>query len=615
VTDLRLVGDADEQSIGGPVVLPDTSCDEVFADILEDGPTCVEYQNFELLLPRITSLTVAGRVLGPIGLTTIWNYIDDAVDGTGGFVNGGYLCPHMREWNRQTNKLDDKFLARTMLAPYDNFVAPIVNTPWNYINQNRSAIERKFADGFPAAMQELLEGFWLDADDAHSSIISVLDYAAQQARRFGTGWIFVDRPDVPIDNAAQDAQVPVYAYCVSTKDVLWWKFDDDFQLACIAVKEPLTEVALGISEPPYNLRIWTRTAWAVYGPPGVRDPEDQTATTPSESWYAFKGGANELGEIPAVQLFDRHPGPGKGLGITATPTIARLAMTVYNIDSEIREIQRNTGFPFLAVPMKDPSRVNELVIGTENILGFSDQGGRPEWVTQQLSEAKALADDREAKKNAAYAMEHMAAILGYVQTTSGFHAEVEFDKTNRRIGDFAASVEDADFKVARLVMRYRGWGNDAEAERYLRKSLTINYPRDFGIRDWDAQLKRLQARLDMVMGVDDAAEAIYDYYAIRYPMEDKAILEQKAEKAAKARYAATGGGPPGTRLAVAEVEGAPGAAEGIVAAGKQAAALETEAGKVATGTQSLTQEQPGKPGAGRNVSARLQAALASRRRP
>lgn len=549
---LRLVGSPSSTSATGftlPVEAP-ASCDELFSDFLADGCSHPEYKTFEALIPRIPVLTPRGRVLGPAAWTNIWDFIDDAINGTGGFSDGGYLFPHTREFDREANQLDDKFYARRLSSPYDNFVKPIAETPWNYISQSRDAVVTKVADGADASINKRLLDFWGDSDGRGTSVLDAFEYVAGQARRFGTGWVVVDRPSEPLMNRAQDQATAVYMYCVPTKDVLYWEFDEDYRLAGVIWREPWAEAVPGdAAGPPFDLRIWTKDAWAVY-----RAMDEKSARHPSEDWSCIDAGDNALGEVPVVQVFDEDPGPGRGFGRTIIPSIAKIAMTCYNIDSEIREIQRNTGFPFLAVPMKDARQVKELTVGAENILGFDGTSGEPRWVTQDLAEAKALADDKEQKKTAAYAMSHMAAIIGYVQTSSGFHTEAEFDKTNRRIGKFAASLETGLTRVSRLVCRYAGMTDEAA----IRGTYTITFPRDFGMHNLKELLENLVSRLDMVLGVEDATEAIFDYYCAKYPREPHDDLRKRAEASAQARYKATGGGPPGTRLAVADVTGASG---------------------------------------------------------
>ncbi|HSD12684.1 MAG TPA: hypothetical protein VLC10_03940, partial [Patescibacteria group bacterium] len=140
-----------------------------------------------------------------------------------------------------------------------------------------------------------------------------------------------------------------------------------------------------------------------------------------------------------------------------------------------------------------------------------------------------IAEDRDKRKEACYSAAHMRAMAGWIQTSSGFHAEAEFDETNRAIGKFASSCERAERKVARLVLRY---SNLSMTEEQLRDAFSVAYPRNFGLHNIDEVQKRVKERLELGLGQDDAEKAIFDLYSAQYPREPKDDLEAAAKKAA-----------------------------------------------------------------------------------
>jgi hypothetical protein len=135
-------------------------------------------------------------------------------------------------------------------------------------------------------------------------------------------------------------------------------------------------------------------------------------------------------------------------------------------------------------------------------------------------------------KDAAFVMSEMTGLLGHtkaVQTSSGYHSEVELDKSERRIGRLAASVEAAENKIARLFLAMVG----APDQDY-----GVSYPRKFGMVDTDTMIVRTRDRLALNLGNADSIEVLKDYYNALYPRKTAKEIEAMAHAAAAARAAA-----------------------------------------------------------------------------
>lgn len=445
----------------------------------------------------------------------VWDLIADAVDSTGGFLTGGYLVPHELELGDDRSSWDSKFHERQAVAKYDDFARLICNGPWNSIIGLKDVISRA------AKSHPRLEDFWIDVDGNGTDIVDFLSYPVGQARRYGTGWIFLDR-ERALQNRAVDLASPPWAYCVPTRNVLWWEFSKSGALEALVYARPDdAENDYDAEHPP--LMIWTRAAWSIWRASG--DSDHPYGTMPTEA------GPNLLGEIPAVPLFDEDPAPGHGLGSSNLLGTAIKARDVYNRDSEIREIERRVACPVLSVSVKDLEDVAELKIGTNAILGFTGTVA-PAWIEPQLNSITALRSEGDKAKEAAFVDAEMAGIVGHttapVQTTSGFHSEVELDKTERRVARFAASVEAAENKLARLFLQFVG----EEDVDY-----SISYPRKFGMTDIDRVIDRTRKRLDIASGKESVLEVFKDYFAALYPRLTSDEVEALAQKETDAREA------------------------------------------------------------------------------
>lgn len=449
----------------------------------------------------------------------VWEFIKDAIKGTGGFADGSYLVPHKRELTGSSAgnlSFTSKFFERCETADYDDFARSIHEGPINYIVQSKDQIKRTTDD-------VNLEKWWSNVDGRGTNLEDfLLGFPSDQARSYGTAWVFMDREQDVKSEADNQSKEP-YVYCVPTRNVVWWEFDDDGDLEALVVCEPK-----GCEEVTKDcpVRIWTKDAWAVFVPANVKREDGSTFV----SWTVESSGPNPLGRIPVARLFDEQAPPKHGMGSSIMLQIARIARTVYNMESEAREIMRKAAFPILAIPTRDTAASKKIEIGNDSALPFDSDGGMPAWIEPNLNSLDKYEARIEKKKEGAFSVAHMKAIVGSVKTSSGFHTEAEFDETNRAIGDFASSLESVEMELGVLYLGFRGVDVTAAVDM-----VQVSYPREFKLRDMDDLIDRTVKRLNMNLGEDDAFEAIRDLYAALYPRRPQDEIEVAARKAANER--------------------------------------------------------------------------------
>lgn len=496
----------------------------------------------------------------------VWELIDDSVEGRGGYTDGSYLVPHELEWDPSTpSGFSRKFLERMAIARYDNFAKVISDGPWNSIMSMRDMIQR---DGSGNAR---LEQFWDDVDGNGTDIVDFLEYPASQARKYGTAWIVVDRDSAPVESEQKNQSNNPYAFVVPTRNVVWWEIGWRGELLAVAYRDVDpddydTGYVEDLTTAP--LRIWTEQSWSLWQP------------TDGPGFILQDWGPNRLGQVPCVQVFDGRPAPGKAFGRSNMIGIARIALDVFNRDSEMREIERRTAFPMLHVSVDDIAQANKVTVGMNGVIA-TDGKTAPSWLEPSLESLTKMASERQAAKDDAFVMSEMTGLLGHtnaMQTSSGFHAEVEIDKSERRIGQFAASIESAENAIGRLFLAYVG---------LPQAKFSVTYPRKFGLTNIDTIVERTQNMLALNLGPQDTEETLRDYYQARYPRKKAGEIELLAKTAAAYRM----GQPP---LGAVQEFGVPPSPRAVPAADLGAAPPPQPGDTNVVG-------QPGKPGASQPV--------------
>jgi len=442
-------------------------------------------------------------------LSTYWQFIRDAVQGVGGFADGLYIYPTSLEY--ENNKATQKLKDRIDQADYDNFARDIMDAAWDQIVQSRDLITRR-----APASGSTLDAFWSDVDGQGQHIMDFLEFPMRQARMYGTGYVFMDRgQNVGVYSEAESLQSGnrPWIYSVPSEFVVDWGFEEDNSIDFVTMIEPTGDeeweyVGAKWAAPqfPHNVLTWTKTDWCRFAAVATFDENNKVV---SLNYSFVDGGPNSVGVVPMIPIYNDTPAPKRMIGDTEMPDVARLSQTVYNIDSEAREIERKCAM-FLAMPVKNIKDYEDkkLITGLDNVMLFDGDAGEPKWISPNLDILAKLEARRARIIDSAYNMGHLRAIVGAIKTQSGFHAEVEFAKTERRIARHAAQLESFENKLAALYQKFAG-----EKEG----GFEISYPREYGVRDLERVLARSEIMFSLQLGDDVNKQASYDLLKTFYP--------------------------------------------------------------------------------------------------
>jgi hypothetical protein len=483
-------------------------------EYLERGPH-PSYVAFENIL---------GRTRFSRSIASVWQFLEDSVYGTGGFADGGYIIPFRKEITADGTETPNLFERRT-ITDYDQFAESVCMTPWDAILQQEDAITR-------TAKDERAADFWSNADRQRNGILDVLEFAFRQARLYLTGWLVVDAPKQLARNAADESalgQRP-YMYAVRSRNVPHWHLDEDDELDAVIILEPATTTTDPNKCP---LRVWSRAGWSAF------DRDGKTVTLRERPDGNPDTGTNGIGVVPVIPLHDHKPIDDWFIGATDMLSVARLSQTVYNQDSEAREIERKAAL-FLAMGVKDAKNFDTKVhtVGLGYLMIYDGDSGPPVWVSPDFASLDKLMVSRDRKKASAYEVANMRAMVGAIETSSGFHALVEMSKSERAIARRAKAIENAERRATEIYLRYLG----ATPEQVAAAEIVISYPRRFAVKNV-AEIQEQTAKLFETKPGRDVVEMQYRaLLQAMFPRVDAVKIGEVAARAADHHMTTDGAG-------------------------------------------------------------------------
>lgn len=400
-----------------------------------------------------------------------YKFLEDAYFGTGGFKNGDYLVPHIRE-------TPEKYMRRKRLAYYLNYVAVVINSHVNPVF--RKEPEREWTTN------ELFSRFMSDVDTIGTPMTRWMKQAGRQAKRHGVCFLVMDnvaeQPGNMADVLAQRA-FP-YVYVVAKKQVLTCKCNKAGQMIEFSYTVA-DESSLG-SITKTETWTWTTTTWSCKGADGKSN-----------------SGENLLGRCPVVPLLSRPGEPGQLMPQSEFYNIAQTNLALYNLCSEIRELQRAQAFAILTYPLsqeqgQDKDDAAELVVGPENMLPYDGSlSNKPDYIAPPAEQLAQLREERADLIKEIYRMAELSHVTGVETKNSGVAKQWDFESANQVLADFALNCQDAEMKLAIL---FELWTKSTV-------DYSCKYSDDFGIVDVASVLDEVGKALDLNVSPEFNMEA------------------------------------------------------------------------------------------------------------
>lgn len=417
-----------------------------------------------------------------------WRKLAHVYEGSGGFLNGGYLQAHPREWLDHTSANPSqptaKLKERRRLARYENVAAPI-------IDQKVAAL---FREG-PTRTVKQDVGFldWCENMDGNG--VSLTDFmrdAFREATIFGHTYCVLDREKTATRPETMADVRPPYLITYAPLSVPDWLDDRRGRITAVKLleeipRESLTEAA---TTDRYQVRIVDANGW--------RESEEAAQpkrNQPKSTW--LDEGAHGFGRIPVVPLFAKRRSLIAVIGASVLHD-PQLYIDLYNLTSELRELLRRQTFGVLNVPLgvgPDAMSVDQAKtligesVGTTAVL-FS--GLPASYVSPDPLNVVAYQTERRDLIRMIYRLCSVPWEADSKDAEAEGSLKLKREDMNQILAGYGDECERAEYEIAELWFRGR-FGPDKWRAAYEAAGVTIQYPDKFDVDSFADLLEQATA--------------------------------------------------------------------------------------------------------------------------
>lgn len=384
--------------------------------------------------------------------------VKDAYKGTGGFRTGEYLKEHSREKD---------FNERKGFSYYLNYFKPILDALVNPVFKRPP--ERD--SGKSNKYQE----FEKDCDRNGTSLNKFMRRGAKKGKRDGVAFVVMDnvKEQPPNQKEAMEKRAFPYVYIKEAAKVKHYEVDKFGKLLSIAFEEKADNIEKD-KDGKIQYRQWTPGKWEVF----KKYDKEHGFTESIESGTV----PNNL--LSVIPLFFAEQDEDEYLPHPPLYDIARLNAAIYNVCSELREVQRRQGFSILAIPRTGggQSPGKSKAIGTKSGLSYPAEAKvGPHFIQPDVSIQEGYMKERDKLTEEIYKQAKLAGVTGVLKE-SGIAKQWDFEATDVELSEVARICEDGEKNVAGSFMTWIAESFEFE----------IAYAEAFGVFDIDADIRRAE---------------------------------------------------------------------------------------------------------------------------
>lgn len=426
----------------------------------------------------------------PVSGLNIYEFMEMTHDGSGIYRDGTGLIPHSREMD---------YSRRREIAFYKNFLRPIV----------RAMIEPVFTEEAIRKVQDIngnqleglmINGFIDNADNDGSSLQEVTEDNVTFSRLQGVSFAVVDNfPPDELSNTVQeniDNRTFPYVYMRKPNEVAAYQLDRFGKIEKIAffdsggtVESDDKKVFSKDNEKKKNpvfIRVWDKEKSQVF----KKDDENGKYEPDGDPFF------HNLGVVPVVALFSVRR-KNKSILLVDPPLydIAKLNYTIFNKDSEIREIERAQGFSFLYAQGIEPG---DLTIGVDNYLNVPEgMTIQPDYCSPDPNIQKVLMENSDAIREDIFRIAEQNGVTG-ITDQSGVAKQWDFfahESVLKKTSSMAVSLEEKIVEIFQLYTK----------EEFI---YVVEYKTDFQPNNILKEIEQYERYLDTQPGPKGRGEAM-----------------------------------------------------------------------------------------------------------
>jgi hypothetical protein len=437
-----------------------------------------------------------GGFRGNVGPTAI-SYLGWAAEAYARDATSSHVAPHSLDSRRtyldQFPREDDKkFSKRIDVSYYVNYTGPLGEIFLAYVNKeemNRDEV----GEGALSEWMEDVDGKGNDWDMQQRTVV--------RARAALLGWcpVMLDKPVAPSGEEmsvarAAELGIKLRSIPLFPCNVLDWMQSEDGTVTAVKIRTDhwVRDDLLSPAKREEHYAMW-------YADRVVR----QVITVDHEGKESL-GQEDEVkhgfGVVPFVSFRAANPAEDTEIrGPSIIGDIATVNKRIYNLDSEGDDHIRGQVFAVLAIPVEDPSLpLGELILGNDNSIKIWQESRQQlHYAAPPASVAATIEKRREVLVRELYRIARLEYAKPTGVTTSGIARAYEFEQTNRKLGDIAASYARCEQRALRL------------AERLLGKSdskVTVTPPADFSVEDMATEIDNVMSANELDLGTTASIE-------------------------------------------------------------------------------------------------------------
>ena len=406
--------------------------------------------------------------INPIALNP-YEFMTDSFYGTGGYRAGNFLFPHIREIF---------YDSRRMFSHYRNYVQPVVKALIDPVFMEQAP--RAIFDSSGAEIAELSDTkfgtFIEDCDNNKTHLQDFTEGVMCNARLHGVTFVVVDNfPDSvqpATDSEAIEDRILPYVYNNTADKVYSYQVDDFGKLREIVFQEDPVINDKGEEECRY--RLWN-------------DIYSQVMTTDSDGKLIEVEPPVEHGldQIPVVVIISGKK--RNNTEILINPPLydlARINLSIYNKDSEVRDQERAQAFSNFYIQCDDPGN---LTVGPYNVI-FLDKDTTipPGFASPNPALLSGLVENTEKLVDSLYQIAEQNGVKGVQSAKSGVAIQWDFYAQESQLKKTSKMATKLEQDIAELFRAYTG-----DEFFYI-----VDYPKDFLPGDTSAELNNIKTILD-----------------------------------------------------------------------------------------------------------------------